>query len=153
MSFDPKQPKKLTIFVADKFPEWQDKCIGVVKHVLESSSSGSLDVKAVTSQMDKSELKRSMPFIQGLKKRIDSGEDAAKVFNRKLSFDELATLEAMVPGLKQTVVKLQSVVIVSVQPGGQTGQVYKSGETLASLPQPAAAATPGNPSFFFENAQ
>lgn len=126
-----------------------------MKQVLESK--GSFDVKAVTSQLDKSELKRSMPFIQGLKKRIDSGEDAEQVFNRKLSFDELATLEAMIAGLKQTVVKLLSVGLVSVQPGATSGTVYlgsdgtKSGEILETLPLPAASATPGNPSFFFEN--
>ena len=137
--------------MADAFPEWQDKCIEVVKQVLQET--GSVDVKGVSSKLDKAELKKSMPFIQALKKRIDSGEDATAVFDRKLAFDELTTLETMVPGLKQTVNKLESVVIVSVKPGSTSGVIYKSdGQTLDPLPQPAAGATPGNPSFFFENA-
>lgn len=137
--------------MAEAFPGWQDKCIEVVKQVLQST--GSVEVKAVSAKLDKSELKKSMPFIQALKRRIDGGEDATAVFDRKLAFDELATLEAMVPGLKQTVNKLDAVVIVSVKPGATSGAVYKSdGKTLDSLPPPAASATPGNPSFFFENA-
>ncbi|KAL1902737.1 cytosolic leucyl tRNA synthetase [Sporothrix stenoceras] len=151
IAFDPKKAKKLTIFVADAFPEWQDKCIEVVKQVLEST--GSVDVKGVTGKLDKAELKKSMPFIQALKKRIDSGEDAAAVFDRKLAFDELATLETMILGLKQTVNKLETIVVVSVKPGATSGVVYKGdGQTLDPLPQAAAGATPGNPSFLFENA-
>ena len=152
ITFDPKQPKKLTVFVSQAFPAWQDKCIEVVKQVLEATPSGTVDVKAISAKLDKAELKKSMPFIQTLKKRIDGGEDAAAVFNRKLSFDEMATLEAMVPGLKQMVIKLQDVVIVSVKPGATAGEVYKTGAVVDPLPQPAAASTPGNPSFFFENA-
>ncbi|CAK7226533.1 cytosolic leucyl tRNA synthetase [Sporothrix bragantina] len=151
VAFDPKQTKKLTVFVAEAFPEWQDKCIEVVKQVLQET--GSVDVKGVSGKLDKAELKKSMPFIQALKKRIDSGEDATAVFDRKLAFDELTTLETMVPGLKQTVNKLETVVIVSVKPGATSGVIYKSdGQILDPLPQPAAGATPGNPSFFFENA-
>lgn len=94
-----------------------------------------------------------MPFIQSLKKRIDSGEDAAAVFDRKLAFDELATLETMILGLKQTINKLETIVVVSVKPGATSGVVYKGdGQTLDPLPQAAAGATPGNPSFLFENA-
>ncbi|EPE09751.1 leucyl-trna synthetase [Ophiostoma piceae UAMH 11346] len=152
ITFDPKQPKKLTVFVSQAFPEWQDKCIEVVKQVLEATPNGTVDVKAVSAKLDKAELKKSMPFIQTLKKRIDGGEDAAAVFNRKLSFDEMATLETMIPGLKQMVNKLQDVVIVSVKPGATSGEVYKTGAVVDPLPQPAAASTPGSPSFFFENA-
>ncbi len=155
MAFDPKQPKKLTVFVAQVFPEWQDKCIEVVKQVL--TATGSIDVKAVSGKLDKAELKKSMPFIQNIKKRIDSGEDAAAVFDRRLPFDELATVDAMVAGLKQTINKLEAVVIVSVKPGAKAGdrygEVFKGdGTPLETLPQAAASATPGNPSFFFENA-
>lgn len=137
--------------MAEAFPEWQNSCIEVVKQVLQET--GSVDVKGVSSKLDKAELKKAMPFIQALKKRIDSGEDATAVFDRKLAFEELSTLETMVPGLKQTVTKLDSVVIVCVKPGATAGFIYKSnGQVLDPLPQSAAGATPGNPSFFFENA-
>lgn len=116
-------------------------------------ATGTVDVKNVTGKLDKAELKKSMPFIQSLKKRIDGGEDAVAVFNRKLAFDELATLETMALGLKQTVNKLETIVVVSVKPGATSGEVYKGdGQTLDPLPQAAASATPGNPSFLFENA-
>lgn len=76
-----------------------------------------------------------MPFVQGLKKRLDSGEKADDVFSRRLPFDEAETLKEIVPSLKQTIPKLEAVDINMVE--GET-----EGQKLA---------TPGNPTFIFEN--
>jgi leucyl-tRNA synthetase len=98
-----------------------------------------------------------MPFINGLKRRLDNGEPKDVVLNRELAFDELSTLRAMVPGLKQTIQKCVDVEIITVSEGGKEGTVIKEdgskGETRADLPPQAASAEPGFPSFAFENVE
>lgn len=98
-----------------------------------------------------------MPFINGLKRRLDSGESPDTVLNRKLAFDELATLRAMVPGLKQTISKCVNVEIISVAEGGKEGVVINEdgskGEERKELPPNALSAEPGSPSFAFENVE
>lgn len=85
-----------------------------------------------------------MPFIQILKKRLDAGEEPTEVFERRLPFNEVDTLKETIPSLKQTIPKLQAVDII---PGGE-GAVDGG---RADLPPSAKAATPGNPTFYFEN--
>jgi leucyl-tRNA synthetase len=100
-----------------------------------------------------------MPFINGLKRRLDAGESADTVLNRQLAFNELDTLRAMVPGLKQMVQKCVAVEIVSVtdaaEEGKKTGYVVNEdgsqGEERSDLPPGASSAEPGSPGFAFEN--
>lgn len=98
-----------------------------------------------------------MPFINGLKRRLDNGEPKDAVLNRELAFDELSTLRSMIPGLKQTVQKCVEVEIVSVKEGGKEGQVVREdgslGESRTELPPAASGAEPGGPSFSFENVE
>jgi leucyl-tRNA synthetase len=98
-----------------------------------------------------------MPFINGLKRRLDNGEPKDSVLNRDLAFDELSTLRSMIPGLKQTIQKCVDVEIVTVKEGGKTGTVVKEdgsmGEERGELLQAAASAEPGSPSFAFENVE
>jgi leucyl-tRNA synthetase len=124
---------------------------------LVSSSYPNLDIKSLSKSIDKSESKKAMPFINGLKRRLDNGEPKEAVLNRELAFDELSTLRSMIPGLKQTVQKCVEVEIVSVKEGGKEGQVVKEdgsmGESRAELPPAANSAEPGGPSFSFENVE
>lgn len=96
-----------------------------------------------------------MPFINGLKRRLDAGETPDAVLNRQLPFDELATLQEMVSGLKQTVTKCVAVEVVSIAEGGKTGVSIKEngnkGEERCDLPPQALSAEPGSPTFSFEN--
>ncbi|KAF2470733.1 leucyl-tRNA synthetase [Lindgomyces ingoldianus] len=145
--FDPKKDKKITVFAAKSYPEWQKKYIELLR-----TSYPNIDIKALSKTIDKSESKKAMPFINGLKRRLDNGESIDKVLNRELPFDELATLKAMVPGLKQTVRNCVAVEIVLVQEGGKEGVVVSAGdEKRTDLPPNAANAEPGSPSFAFEN--
>jgi leucyl-tRNA synthetase len=116
-----------------------------------------LDIKALSKQIDKSESKKAMPFINALKRRLDGGESQDAVLNRDLGFDELVTLRAMVPGLKQTVQKCVEVEIISVSEGGKEGVVINEdgskGEVKTELLPQAASAEPGSPSFAFENVE
>lgn len=116
-----------------------------------------LDIKALSKQIDKSESKKAMPFINALKRRLDAGEPADIVLNRELAFNELDTLRSMVAGLKQTVQKCVDVEIISVADGGKDGVVIKEdgtkGDERKELPPQAASAEPGSPSFAFENVE
>jgi leucyl-tRNA synthetase len=98
-----------------------------------------------------------MPFINGLKRRLDNGEPKDTVLNRELAFDELSTLRSMIPGLKQTIQKCVDVEIITVAEGGKEGIVIKEdgsqGEEKKELPPTAASAEPGSPSFAFENVE
>ena len=151
ISFDPKKPKKLTIFAAKGFPSWQEKYIDLVREVFDPATKVFND-KELTPKISKmGEMKKAMPFVQGLKKRLTGGEKPETVFDRKLAFDESKTLLQMVPGLKKAA-GLKVVDIVEVAEGGATGVLVGGGE-VASLPPPAAGAVPGVPTFHFENVE
>lgn len=99
------------------------------------------------------EMKKAMPFVQGLKRRLQAGESEEVVFNRKLAFDELEVLVQMRAGLKKTTGCID-VEIVALDEGGAGGTVAgsdKGGEKREGLPPAAQAAVPGNPTFHFEN--
>ncbi|KAF1944253.1 leucyl-tRNA synthetase [Clathrospora elynae] len=150
-TFDPKKEKKIIIFAAQEWPAWQSKYIDLLRN------SSTIDIKAISKSIDKSESKKAMPFINGLKRRLDNGEPKDVVLNRELAFDELSTLRAMVPGLKQTIQKCIDVEIVTIAEGGKEGVIIKEdgskGETKGDLPPQAASAEPGSPSFAFENVE
>jgi len=101
------------------------------------------DDKALDAQVRKmGEMKKAMPFVQDLKKRLKT-EAGAKVLERKLAFDEQATLLAMVPGVKRTS-GIQEVVVIECQEGSKTGKDLTNGakEVEVTAPQ-AEAAVPG----------
>ena len=149
--FDPKKDKKITVYSAKAWPEWQKKYIDILR-----SEYPKLDIKALSKKAGP-ESKKAMPFINGLKRRLDNGESADVVLNRQLAFDELVTLRAMVPGLKQSIQKCVAVEIVAVEEGGKSGLVINEdgseGERKEDLPPYAASAEPGSPSFSFENVE
>ncbi|CCX31976.1 leucyl-tRNA synthetase [Pyronema domesticum] len=147
-SYDPKLPKQLTIYVSLNYPSWQEKYIDLVR---ESFDKVTLTVndKELSGKVAKlGETKKAMPFVQGLKKRLQA-EDAETVFNRKLAFDEVETLKEVVPTLKKTT-GCKNVVVVIVDEGGKTGKTI-DGEVVENLPALAEGADPGNPRFEFTN--
>ncbi|KAF2093238.1 leucyl-tRNA synthetase [Rhizodiscina lignyota] len=155
VDYDPNKDKRLTIYVAASFPSWQNSIIATMRDAFDGLS---LDMKAVTSKVPKPELKRAMPFIQELKKRLDSKEPAKEVFERKLAFDEVEVLTAMVPYLKATVKKCLQVQVIKVEDadGGKKKKgvvVVGEGEgsPVAELPQTAEGAVPGKPGYLFAN--
>lgn len=165
ISFDPKLPKKLTIFSASKFPAWQEKYIDIVRGVFDEKTM-TINDKDLQSKIPKGpDMKKAMPFVQGLKKRLLSGENPSNVFERKLAFNEIETLLAMVPGLKKAA-GLKVVEIVQVAEGGKEGKTVgggggippgvageKEGRVVTGLPPNAEAAVPGVPTFNFENVE
>lgn len=147
--FDPRKPKKLTIFVAKKFPNWQEKYIDLVREAFDSLTV-SFNDKELNSKVSKlGEMKKAMPFVQGLKRRlVSAGESPATVFDRKLPFDELVVLSEMVVGLKRTS-GFKDIEIIAVDEGGKTGEVVGTGEKREGLS--GENAVPGTPTFQFVN--
>lgn len=154
VSYDPKKEKKLTIYCALNYPSWQEKYVEIVR---ESFNGMSLDMKAISKKIDKAESKKAMPFVQSLKKSLESGAPTEEVFGRKLKFDETEVLKEMAPGIKQSVQKCVVVEIIKVEEGGKRGEVVggvgdiKVGEQRAELPPQAENAVPNAPTFFLEN--
>jgi len=92
--FDPKKPKKLTVFMTESFPAWQTKYIELLKEVWDPAANAQrVDDKELNGRIGKmGEMKKAMPFVQALKKRLRDGEPADAVLERKLAFDEKKTL-------------------------------------------------------------
>ncbi|KAH8906798.1 leucyl-tRNA synthetase [Coniochaeta sp. PMI_546] len=153
-TFDPKKPKKLTVFVTDRFPAWQEKYIDLVRENWDTATnSQKIDDKELNGRIGKmGEMKKAMPFVQSLKKRLRDGEPASSVLERKLAFDEKKTLVAMVPGLKRTA-GLAVVDIVEVAEGSKKGLNLLDGREVDVTAPVADSAVPGQPSFFFENVE
>ncbi|KAI4189569.1 MAG: hypothetical protein L6R41_001365 [Letrouitia leprolyta] len=159
VQFDPEQPKRLTIYTASGFPAWQQKYIDLVKDFHDRASLEDKSLNAEVGRMG--EGKKAMPFVQNLKKRIQTGENASDVFNRRLAFEETEVLGQMLRGLRKTVPKCRGVEVVIVEgeeEGKKKGRVVKSeGEGVGAegdereLLGAAEMAVPGSPTFFFEN--
>lgn len=100
--FDPKKPKKLTIFMTESFPAWQAKYIELLKEVWDPvTNSQKIEDKELNGRIGKmGEMKKAMPFVQALKKRLRDGEPAEAVLERKLAFDEKKTLLVCAPALR-----------------------------------------------------
>ncbi|KAK4909560.1 cytosolic leucyl tRNA synthetase [Elasticomyces elasticus] len=154
MQFDPKKEKKLSVFAARKYPAWQEDVIETVRKNFDGLK---VDIGAVSKGLPKAESKRAMPFVQQLKKSLESGVQAETVFERRLVFDEVKVLGEMVAGLKQSVQKCKVVEIVVVDEGGKAGEVIAGSEGVQigsrreELPGAAESAVPGQPTFYFEN--
>lgn len=153
--FDPKKPSQLTLYVAESFPEWQESYIDLVR---ESFQNMTLEITPELRQKvaKLGDVKRGMQFVNHLKMRLtQGGESPNVVFNRKLPFDEIKTLEAVIPILKRTptstqVEKIAIVVIDSKEPANSKDIV--SGETV-ELPSGKIItdAVPGAPGIIIAN--
>ncbi|KAF3942477.1 hypothetical protein ABW19_dt0202683 [Dactylella cylindrospora] len=152
--FDPKKPKKVTIFVARSYPAWQEGYVELVRKYFDAVNI-SIDEKSLNNEIPKAEKKKAMPFIQLLKQKlIGAGEDPETVLDRKLRFDEVETLFKVLPAMRKTTgSKIMEIVVVD--DGGKSGSAVDDDGELkrveGALPPAAEAAVPGVPTFSFEN--
>ncbi|KAI1625684.1 leucyl-tRNA synthetase [Exophiala viscosa] len=140
-AFDPRKPKRITIFVASNFPQWQDKYVDLVREMLEKTTlHDDKELNGKVAKMGKGpEMKKAMPFVQALKKRLVVNMEAPEaVFERKLPFDEVEIVTEMRKGLMRTT-------------GSKDVSVVLVGEDKSGLPPMAEQAVPGSPTFLFEN--
>ncbi|KKA26535.1 hypothetical protein TD95_005186 [Thielaviopsis punctulata] len=147
VAFDPSKPKKLTVYINDKFPEWQQKYIDLLSEMWDPATK-SLDEKALMGRVGKmGEMKKAMPFVQTIKKRLQAGEDA---LNRGLAFDEAQVLVQMAASLKRSA-GLRELQVVRVVEGTKKGVRVEDGVEVDGLAVSAEGAVPGSPTYFFEN--
>jgi hypothetical protein len=83
--FEPCKPWKATIFFVRTFPPWQEEHIKLTREVIELF--GPLDIKTISTKIEKTSLKRAMPVIHGLKKPFDAGESKEVLTQISLAFD------------------------------------------------------------------
>lgn len=161
ISYDPKKPKKLSIYIALLYPAWQEKYIELVREHFDTInlSINDAELKPVIAKMG--EMKKAMPFVQNLKQRlVFQKEDPQTVFERKLVFDEVNTLQELLPLLKR-LTGCNNVDLIVVEEGGKKGRKvpeggrgnWEVGEVVLGLSGPSESATPGNPGFAFENVE
>jgi len=161
-TYDPKQDKVLHIYCALKYPSWQDKYIDLVRDNFNSMSL-TVDMKSISTKIEKSEAKKAMGFVQSLKKSLEEGTSTDEVFARVLPYDEVSVLKEMLPALVKVLYKCTRVEIIAVEEGGKAGTVVgiateqgketsvKAGDKVKDLSITAEAALPGSPTFFLEN--
>jgi leucyl-tRNA synthetase len=133
----------------ERLPAWQSAQIELLRDLWDPATK-SVDDKMLLSRIDKAEKKRAVPFIQGLKKRLLSGETESVVFDRKLPFDEKRVLTSIMETLKRSA-SLTEIQALNLQDGGVQGVDLVTGETVGDIPPIAENAVPGNPAFFFAN--
>lgn len=134
--FKANEPKSLKIFVATKFPEWQEGCLAVLK---ENYENGVFDDAKIRTELGAQGLlknKKAMPFVQEQKKIVN--RDGTEAFNRTLIFNEVETLEKAKEELKRTL-------------GFHTVQIMTQDQCAEEDTKAAESAVPGVPSFTFKN--
>lgn len=100
-----------------------------------------LDVKSRAKKVEKTDMKRAMPFVQELKRRSEAGETADSVLGRTMGFDEVTVLRELIPVLQSLVPGLKMVNVV----------VLRGQRQEEAIPQVARSAEPSNPAIQFLN--
>ncbi|KAI0063343.1 leucyl-tRNA synthetase [Artomyces pyxidatus] len=141
--YDPKKPRAVRVYVATRFPEWQDSCVQAVQEAWEPAA-GKVDdarVRVLLTGKGLIKDKRAMPFVQLFKKRIaEFGTETA--FKRALPFSELAVLGEVLPYLKRTL-NLVDAEIFPVEEALTKGEGFN--KTIIE------SSEPGAPAFEFRN--
>ncbi|KAI0299066.1 leucine-tRNA ligase [Multifurca ochricompacta] len=141
--FDPKKPRAVRVYVATRFPEWQDACVQAVQAAW-SPEAGRVDdakVRALLTERGLIKDKRAMPFVQLFKKRIaDFGAESA--FKRTLPFVETDVLREILPYLKRTLT-LVDVEVLSVEEALAYAEAGKPGYSRTLI----ESSEPGSPAF------
>ncbi|CAO3622167.1 unnamed protein product [Cunninghamella echinulata] len=139
ITYNPNEPKSLKIFVASKFPEWQEECIAALKANYDAATGKFDDVKVRQELGAKGLLKnkKTMPFVQEQKKMVE--KSGVEGFDRALPFNEVETLELAKDEIKRNL-------------GFHTVTILKSdGDIDAEDARSAEISVPGQPSYSFKN--
>ncbi|KAG5518585.1 hypothetical protein PMAC_002981 [Pneumocystis sp. 'macacae'] len=155
--FDPKKPKKITILVATKFPEWQQKYINLLQEYYNKETNSFNEQVLLSKALEMKEMKKSIPFMQQIKSLILNRSKEVTVeeaFQRKLPFNELNVLSNSLSFLKQsleiTILEIFKIIrnddgkFVSIEP-------VISNNKINTVPDNIDNAIPGHPIFLFEN--
>ncbi|KAI9279652.1 leucyl-tRNA synthetase [Sporodiniella umbellata] len=134
--YKPSEDKSLKIFVATKFPEWQEASLNVMRANYADGKFDDVKIRQELGAQGMLKDKKIMPFIQEQKKLIEKeGPDA---FNRALIFNEVETLEKAVDELKRAL-------------GFHTISIFGHDQWPEEHLKTAENSIPGVPSFSFKN--
>ncbi|KAH9442430.1 hypothetical protein Pst134EB_028682 [Puccinia striiformis f. sp. tritici] len=161
LAFDPVKPKRVRIFVADRFPAWQSSCIDALAQNLNKETSA-IDEKSLRADLEKLGLfkdKRTMPFIMMMKGKIKLNGPSA--LERSLTFNERDILEKAAGYLRRTL-SYEDVEIESMDSGIAQVQQLEENQDKESPSSPSAemlgynlaiiqASQPGAPAFVVYN--
>jgi leucyl-tRNA synthetase len=136
--FDPSKDKCLNLYVAKSWPAWQQQYVDLVRDMFDGVT---LNVKSMVKNVEKADMKRAMPFVQELKRRLEAGETAESVLDRTMAFDEATVLRELTPVLRSSVPGLKMVNVVVLEEQNQKG----------GITQVASSAEPSNPAIQFLN--
>ena len=164
--YDPKKPKAVRVYVASKFPEWQNECVEAVKGAYNGETQKVDDAKVREILQTKGMLKdkRAMPFIQLFKvtavrscfvrrvltdssqqKRMQQfGADAA--FKRQLLFSEVDVLNEILGYLKKSL-GLTDAEVLTVDEALTRSSADLQGHNKMII----ESSEPGTPAFEFRN--
>lgn len=148
---DASKPAKLTLFVSDTFPEWQDGYIELVRELYEAHT---LDDNAAIRKRVGKDMKRAMPFISLLKQRL-AAENKDTVFDRKLTFSEIDVLQSVIGNLKKAPISfnVEEIEIISFKNGASKGVDVATGKEveISLTGKVIEAAVPGEPGILFSS--
>ncbi|WVF70246.1 leucine-tRNA ligase [Kwoniella sp. CBS 6097] len=109
--YDPSKPKSARLYVANRFPEWQEKAVALVKEAYDGKEVDDAKLKTLLQESGLLKDKKVMPFAQTFKRKVLT--EGSTAFDRTLPFDELHTLEILVPYIKSSL-KFREVEVISV---------------------------------------
>lgn len=148
---DTSKPVKLTVFVSESFPEWQNNYIELVRELFEKQT---LDDNKVIKEKVGKDMKRAMPFISSLKQRLTK-ESSEVVFNRELNFDEVETIKNAIESIKKatSALKIKEYQVIYFKNGATVGtDVFANEEVPITVAGKIIdSAVPGQPGILLEN--
>lgn len=148
---DVTKPAKLTLFVSNSFPDWQDNYIELVRELFEQQA---LDNNKIIKERVGKDMKRAMPFISLLKQRLVR-EDPETVFNRKLTFDEVDVIKQVTSNIEKATysIEVKEVEIISFDNGAKKGKNILTGEEveITVTGKIVDSAVPGEPGVMINN--
>ncbi|KAF9357153.1 cytosolic leucyl tRNA synthetase [Mortierella sp. NVP85] len=149
--FDPNKPKKITILIATKFPDWQEAAIGVLKDALlaDHATSGKMfdDEKIKKDLADKGLMKdkKVMPFLNDLKKKAE--QNGPTVLTRTLAFDESKVLDEKGEYLR----KVLGYQVLTVIKSDEAEKATEGDPNQEDYVRAAEQSVPGQPTFVVKN--
>ncbi|KAK7055247.1 hypothetical protein R3P38DRAFT_3385345 [Favolaschia claudopus] len=145
VSYDPRKPKSVRVYVATTFPEWQETCVQVIRECYDAGTDKVDDARARTMLGERGLIKdkRVMPFFQEFKKRM-AQFGAQTAFRRTLPFSEREILAEVTPYLRKSL-NLVDVEIFSTEDALERQE--QEGFTKSIID----TAEPGNPAVQYRN--
>ncbi|KAJ9096600.1 hypothetical protein QFC19_007133 [Naganishia cerealis] len=148
ITYDPSKPRSARIFVATKYPAWQDDAIAVLRELYDESSK-SVDDKQLKEKLQANGLikdKRIMPFVSMIKRKLAND---ASALSRSLPYSEIDALTSLLPYIKSSM-KLQDVTVISAEDAlsrVEKGETQGEGWDKAAIER----AEPESPEILFWN--